>query len=213
MLVSYSSNRAVIQQHTFHNTAQIPLPPFRPGQSIRRCNTNAKTHARGAKIHVTNYFKEQAAHPSCDCRRTHHGASRLVHAISAWSVTIQRMPPGHFKILGPTYSHTITAMLGCVLPARLHPVSTMALKGLNISTPRTDGTYTSPHDIKTCVGCTCWAGPAHSNSRDGRRGTALKCFLSCETAPTCEDKKFCCHSGDGKVSTRRTRVLLEGKPR
>ena len=42
-------------------------------------------------------------------RRSRHGASRLVHAISAWSVKTRRAPPRH-RMEARAYGHTTTSM-------------------------------------------------------------------------------------------------------
>ena len=56
-------------------------------------------------------------------RRTRHGASRLVHAMSAWLVKTRRAPSRHSKD-ARAYGHTTTALHKLSTP---HPLSTLAV--------------------------------------------------------------------------------------
>ena len=61
---------------------------------------------RHATLSASLRWHQLALHST---RRTPHGASRLVQAISAWSVKIRRAPPRHCRD-ARIYGHTTTAI-------------------------------------------------------------------------------------------------------
>ena len=72
---------------------------------------------------VLSRMQSDGPHPSCDrvhaTRRTPHGASRLLPAMSAWSTKARRAPSRHCRD-ARVYGHTTTAMHDMSVPP-LHP--------------------------------------------------------------------------------------------
>ena len=68
------------------------------------------------QVRLTSGSKQDAAHPSCDSPNTSRFASRLVLAMSAWSVKTRRAPSRHCRD-ARVYGHTTTAMHDM----RVHP--------------------------------------------------------------------------------------------
>ena len=77
--------------------------PFRSKVS----STCKKERARG-RSPPHKWFLAGGRSPCMRTRRTHHGATRFVHAMSAWSEKTRRAPSRHSRV-ARVYGHTTTA--------------------------------------------------------------------------------------------------------
>ena len=84
------------------------------GQFIRRCHP----YARKVRLTSGSSRMQLTLHAT---RRTPHGASRLVLAMSAWSVKTRRAPSWHCRD-ARVYGHTTTAM-HMIMSTHLHTPS------------------------------------------------------------------------------------------
>ena len=94
------SERIMASTNTFAGTP--PLPRWKANRSIRRCHPYARKSASQAvltKMQLTLHAT----------RRTPHGASRLVQAMSAWSVKTLRGPSRQCRD-ARVYGHTTTTV-------------------------------------------------------------------------------------------------------
>ena len=92
----------------------LEMPHLKTNQLIRRCHPYARKSASQAVLSRM----QLTLHAT---RRTPHGASRLVQAMSAWSVKTRRAPSRHCRD-ARVYGHTTTAMHDneCTLPRVKH---------------------------------------------------------------------------------------------
>ena len=89
-------------------------------QVLRRCGSYPRTYTQGPEVRLTSgswhYGIQLTLHAT---RPTPQGASRLVQAMSAWSVNVRRAPSRHRRD-AEVYSHTTTAIHDAGTPHRLY---------------------------------------------------------------------------------------------
>ena len=94
---------------------------------IRRCHLFARKYTHGAEVPPHRRFWTQLTVYAI--RRTPHGASRLVHAMSAWSMKTRRAPSRHCRDARVNGPMDYTAVHGAMLPPHLTPFASRGMRG------------------------------------------------------------------------------------